>query len=181
MTTWTFRKALEMLSRQTSMSMAISPGVSGRVTVDLRDKTVGEALETIAKLCHLTIRRDRNITYVATLADLRQGEEDDLPIRVYHLNYVRSTDLEAMIRPLLSPDKGQMTTSPDSERGIGASSDKAGGNLMAGGEIVIVQDYEQILRTVDRVVAQIDVQPQQVLIEAVVAGTDSSTRTPSWA
>ncbi len=162
------RKALEMLSRQTSMSMAISPGVSGRVTVDLRDKTVGEALETIAKLCHLTIRRDRNITYVATLADLRQGEEDELPIRVYHLNYVRSTDLEAMIRPLLSPDKGQMTTSPDSERGIGASSDKAGGNLMAGGEIVIVQDYEQILRTVDRVVAQIDVQPQQVLIEAVV-------------
>jgi general secretion pathway protein D len=165
------RKALEMLSRQTSMSLAISPGVTGRVTIDLRDKTVGEALDTIARLCHLTIRRDRNITYVSTLADLRQTEEDELPIRVYHLNYVRSTDLEAMIRPLLS-EKGTMTTSPDSERGIGTSPDKAGGNLMAGGEVVIVQDYEQMLRTVDRVVAQIDVQPQQVLIEAVVVSLD---------
>ena len=162
------RKALEMLSRQTCMSLAISPGVSGRVTVDLRDKTIGEALDTISRLCHLTIRRDRNITYVSTLADERQSEEDKLPIRVYHLNYVRSTDVEAMIRPLLSPEKGTMTTSPDAERGIGASPDKAGGNLLAGGDIVIVQDYEEILRTIDRVVAQIDVQPQQVLIEAVV-------------
>ena len=166
------RKALEMLSRQTSMSMAISPGVSGRVTLDMRDKTVGEALETIAKLCHLTIRRDRNMTYISTLADLRQSEEDELPIRVYHLNYVRSTDLEAMIRPLLS-DKGTMTTSPDSEQGIATNSNKAGGNLMAGGEIVIVQDYEQSLRTVDRVVAQIDVQPVQVLIEAVIVQSDA--------
>jgi type II secretory pathway component GspD/PulD (secretin) len=39
---------------------------------------------------------------------------------------------------------------------------------MAGGEIVVVQDYEQVLKTIDRVIAQIDVQPVQVLIEAVI-------------
>jgi type II secretory pathway component GspD/PulD (secretin) len=61
-----------------------------------------------------------------------------------------------------------MTTSPDSERGIGSSTDKAGGNLLAGGGIVIVQDREQTLRTVDRVVAQIDVQPAQLVIAGVI-------------
>ena len=45
---------------------------------------------------------------------------------------------------------------------------KGGGNSLAGGEIVVVQDYEHVLKMVDRVVAQIDVQPIQVLIEAVI-------------
>ena len=39
---------------------------------------------------------------------------------------------------------------------------------MAGGEIVIVQDYSQTLRTIDRIVAQVDVEPAQLVIEGVI-------------
>ena len=39
---------------------------------------------------------------------------------------------------------------------------------MAGGEIVVIQDYEYVLKKLDRVIAQFDVQPIQVLIEAVI-------------
>ena len=39
---------------------------------------------------------------------------------------------------------------------------------MAGGEIIILQDYEEVLQRVDRIIAQLDVQPIQVLIEAVI-------------
>ena len=174
------RKALEMVSRQAKTSILVSSGVSGMVTLDIRDKSVDETVQIIAKLCHLTVQRDKDTIYISTIDELHQGEEDNLPVRVYHLNYVRSSDVATMIKPLLSK-KGTFTSSPDSQVGLpsdatGAATSgqetmkevKAGGNLMAGGETIVVQDYEQVLRTVDRVIAQIDVQPIQVLIEAVI-------------
>ena len=169
-------KVMEMVSRQAKiLNILVSPGVSGKITVDLRDKTVDEALRIIAKQCRLTVRRERDVIYISTLAEFRQIEEDDLPVRVYHLNYVKSKDVETMIKPLLSK-KGMFTTSPDSETGLtsdvsaaGTQKDvKAGGNSMAGGEIVVIQDYKEVLVMIDRVIAQIDVQPTQVLIEAVI-------------
>jgi type II secretory pathway component GspD/PulD (secretin) len=39
---------------------------------------------------------------------------------------------------------------------------------MAGGEVVIVQDEEPVLREIDQLISQLDVQPPQVLIEAVI-------------
>jgi type IV pilus secretin PilQ/predicted competence protein len=180
------RKALEILSREAKVNILVSPGVSGRVTVDLHDKTLDEVLRAIGKLCDVLVHREKDIIYVITPAEQRSAEEDDLPVRVYHLNYVKSKDVVDMIKPLLSKS-GTYSMSPDSEIGYpnnfvgaptagggggggggGGSTTKAGGNSLAGGEIVIVQDYEHVLKTIDRVIAQFDVQPIQVLIEAVI-------------
>lgn len=178
------RKALEIVSRQARMNILVAPSVSGAVTLDVRDQTVDGTLQAIAKLCHLTVRREKDAFYVTTLAELRQGEEDDLPVRVYYLNYVRSSDVDAMIKPLLS-SKGTTSRSPDSEIGLasdvtssggsgggggggGSATVKAGGNSMAGGEMLIVQDYDQVLKAVDKVISEIDIAPVQVLIEAVI-------------
>ena len=140
-----------------------------------------EALQAIATLCQLEVKHDRDFLYISTPKDsARYHEEEDLPVRVYRLNYVKSSDVEKMIKPLLSR-RARSTASPDSEVGLTSDSKrrgavrerrqktlrstcKAGGNSLAGGEILVVQDYEYVLR-VDRVVAQIDVQPIQVLIE----------------
>lgn len=161
------RKALEILSRDAKVSILVSPGVSGKITLDLKDKTLEETLAAISRLCNLAVHRDKDVIYVATTAEMRQSEETNLPVRVYHINYIKSSDLQAMIKPLLS-QRGILTSSPESATGIKSDADKAGGDSMAGGEIVIVQDYEHVLKTVDRVIAQIDVQPAQVLIEAVI-------------
>lgn len=170
-------KVMELVSRQAKiLNILVSPGVSGTVTLDLRDKTVDETLRIIANQCRLSVRREKDVIYISTLAESRQIEEDDMPVRVYRLNYVKSTDVEKMIKDLLSKN-GKFSASPDSDVGLASdvtqagekSKDvKAGGNSMAGGEVIVVQDYEQILKKVDRIVAEIDVQPVQVLIEAVI-------------
>jgi type IV pilus secretin PilQ/predicted competence protein len=170
-------KVLEMISRQANLSLFIAPpGVHGQITLHLLNKGADETLQIIAKTCHLTIRREQDVIYVS-------AEEDALPLRVYHLNYVTSTDLEKMIQPMLS-EKGKISVTPQSEVGLksdvtssgggGGSSQevKAGGNSMAGGEILIIQDYDQVLKKLDRVIAEIDVQPIQVLIEAVLVEVD---------
>ena len=174
------RKVFEMISRQGKVNILVSPSVTGVVTLDLRDMTVEEGIEAIARLCRLTIRREKDLVYVYTKAEADQG--DDLPVRVYHLNYVRGSDLEKMIKPLLTK-RGTTTASPDSEVGLksdGSKSDTnkgyslgttdvlAGGNSLGGADVLIVQDAERVLQAVDRVVAQLDVQPVQVMIEAVI-------------
>jgi len=183
-------KVMELISRQAKiLNILVSPGVTGTVTLDLRNKTVDDALQIIAKQCRLTVRREKDVIYIATLDEFRKIEEDDLPIRVYHLNYVKSGDVIKMVKPILSK-KGTISQSPDSDTGYPATSanapsgtgggaasgasGKAGGNSMAGGEIVVVQDYEINLKTIDRVIAEIDIQPTQVLIEAVIVSVTLS-------
>jgi type IV pilus secretin PilQ/predicted competence protein len=159
------RKVFEIISRQAKLNILVSPTVTGRVTLDLHDMTVDEGLQAVARLCHLTVRREKDVLYVYTTAEMDQG--DDPPLRVYHLNYVRGSDLQKMIKPLLTK-RGASTTSPDSEIGIKSDATKAGGDSPGGGDVLIVQDCERVLQAVDRVVAQLDVQPVQVLIEAVI-------------
>ncbi len=182
-------KALEMVSREANLNISIASGVRGQVTLDLRNKTAGEALQIIAQLCHLMIRREGDVIFVLP-------ESKTMSIRVYHLNYITGDDLKNMLgggksmgKIILSKD-AQISSSPKSETGLksdvvvapaagqggaamggpGESTQevKAGGNSNAGPEIVVVQDYEENLKKLDRVVAEIDVQPTQVLIEAVI-------------
>ena len=219
------RKILEIISRDSSLSIMISPNVTGKVTANLRGLTPDQALEAVLRAAGLvSVRRD-GVVYVYTPAERDKLAELDRkpPTRVYHLNYVRSADLVAMIRPLLTPQTGIITMSPPSGVGIpgadvsntttsssgnssyggggasgggigsappggggsggggygggsgnpgggatGAGGGATGGDSLAGGEVVIVQDREPVLRTIDQIVREVDLQPVQVLIEAVI-------------
>jgi general secretion pathway protein D len=161
------RKVLEILSRQGNLRIMVSPSVSGQVTLDLRDLTVDQALEAILKLCHLVARRENDGIYIYTQDELRQRDEEELCVRVYRLNYVKGVDLVKIIKPLLSK-RGTSSATPQSEIGIKTDGDKAGGDSMAGGEVLIVQDCQRVLGSIDKVVADLDAQPVQVLIEAVI-------------
>lgn len=168
------KKLLEMLSREAKTSIVVSSTVSGNVTMDIQKKTLADTLAIVARLCNLVIRTEGDVIFVTTLKELRSAEDNSLPIRVYRLNYVKSSDVKNMILQLLSK-AGKMSASPDASKGLAAASVTGGGGAnvteglaMAGGDIVIVQDYEDILKRVDRVIAQIDVQPIQVWIEAVI-------------
>lgn len=224
------RKALEMLSRESTTNVLVSPGVTGKITADLKEVTFDQALDAILKLCNLAAKREKGIVYVYTpkeLSDISLQEADGpQAIRVYRLNYVRSEDIAMMITPFLS-EKGKLSQTPPSSVGIstggaggggtsggggsgggsgsggagggagggggllgalgggaggggpgggGASGggggsgggSPTGGDAMAGGDFVVVQDTEPVLQTIDRLIAQLDVQPVQVLIEAVI-------------
>ena len=100
------------------MNILVSPGVSSsdKITVDLRDKTLDEILGVISKLSNVLVRREKDIIFITTSAEQAAIEEDDLPVRVYHLNYVKSKDVVEIIKPLLSKS-GTYSMSPESETG----------------------------------------------------------------
>ncbi|MDB5336883.1 MAG: xpsD [Planctomycetaceae bacterium] len=245
------RKALEMLSRESTLNVLVSPGVTGKVTADLKNVTYEQALQAILKLCDLSARREGSIIYVYTNEEISKqnniGNDGKQVTRVYRLNYVRSADIATMIQPFLSQD-GKLSQTPPSSVGIseggaaggggtsggssggsggssggsgggsggssgggsggsggsgggmagalagalgggggggqssgsggggGGSDGGTGGDAMAGGDFVVIQDTEAVLQTIDRLISQLDVQPIQVLIEAVIM---TVTRTSS--
>ena len=66
----------------------------------------------LQRVCHLAVRREAGVIFISTPAEAHAAEEDHLPIRVYHLNYVKSSDVMKMIQPYLSP-KGKPVATPD--------------------------------------------------------------------
>jgi general secretion pathway protein D len=206
------RKALELLSREGKLNILVSPGVVGSVTAHLKDVTPDQALTAIARLSSLVIRREENLVYVYTPEEIARGLGPDqwIATHIYHLNYVRSTDVAQMIRPFLS-NRGLLTSTPSSAQGLGGNVSggggtppptpggggaagvpggagaaaggpnagagggvgaSTGGNLLAGGEMIVVQDQISVLREVDKVIAQLDVPPLQVEIEAVIMSVE---------
>jgi type IV pilus secretin PilQ/predicted competence protein len=201
------RKVLEILSREHSLNIVVSPGVSGQVTANLKDLTPEQIFDVVLKSCNLVAQRNQGVVYVYTPGELltsQGGIQDDSPvgIRVYHLNYVRSADLEKMVKPLLTKT-GIITSSPAGRVGLmqlvapttggsgtsgggggggssgggssgggaaggGSQSSVTGGDSLANGDTMVVQDRESSLVTVDEIVKKLDVQPPQVLIEAVI-------------
>ncbi|NQU22512.1 MAG: hypothetical protein HQ567_14640 [Candidatus Nealsonbacteria bacterium] len=162
-------KVLEMLSRQEKVSILVSPGVTGRVTANLQGESFDEALDALLKVCNLVSHRQRNTIFVYTPTELTQLEDRNrkLDTRIYHLNYVRAGDIQQMVQPFIS-DVGKVAVTPISDVGIGSDTGQVGGDSLAGGDVLIVQDYEDVLKTVDDIVSRVDVRPLQLVIEAVI-------------
>jgi outer membrane lipoprotein-sorting protein len=97
--------------------------------------------------------RRRNVVCVADPAEQQQNKEEKLPARVYQLTYAKPGDVAAVVKPLLS-SKGTVETTSDPAK--------------AANGILIVRDDEQVLKTVDQVIAKIDAEPAQVLVEATI-------------
>jgi type IV pilus secretin PilQ/predicted competence protein len=196
------RKVFEMLSREHAMNILVSPNVKGTVTADLSNLTLEQTLDAILKSCSLAAKSENGVLYIYTPQELElnsPGQDDDpSDIRVFQLNYVRSTDLEKLVKPFLSAE-GKITATPASQVGIkslnqmtsgssgggggggggggsggGSSKGGSGGQSITGGdalpeqEAIVVQDRRSVLAKIEGVIRELDVQPAQVLIEAVI-------------
>jgi type IV pilus secretin PilQ/predicted competence protein len=176
-------KALEIISRQANVSIIVSPGLTGKVTVDFQNMPLRKALNAIARVNNAEVQEKDGILFISTVKEARTIEAFHLPVRIYTLKYARAADMVLMIKPLLSSEGGAKTSaSPDSKvgligttasvsqtGGIGSTGDiQAGGNSNSGGEYLVVSDYEEVLKRVDAAVAEMDIQPIQVVIEAII-------------
>lgn len=164
------RAVLSALSEYGGMSILASQGVQGQVSATLHGVTVEGALDAVLKLTGLVSRREGSILYVGTSEEFAALEEklDRQATRVYRPNYVSAMELNTLITPLLSKDIGVATVSSAAEKGIAADDSEVGGDQFAGGDVVVVRDYEAVLAQVDQLVAEIDVRPTQVAIEAMI-------------
>ncbi|HEV3417363.1 MAG TPA: hypothetical protein VG056_11130, partial [Pirellulales bacterium] len=164
------RDVLELISREGNLNILPSNSVKGKVSASLHGVDIQTALAAILKSTGYVTRRHGTMIYVGTAKDFQDLEQalDKIGTRIYQTNYVRAADLQALITPILTQGIGTISVTPPSESGIAADNTKAGGDTFAGGDSVLVHDYESVLAQVDQVVAEVDKRPMQVAIEAMI-------------
>ena len=163
------REVLETLSEQGGLNILASNSVQGEVSATLHGVDVESALDAILKSTGFVARQEDRFIYVGTPQDFETLEEslDTVGTRVYRPNYVTAAELQSLIEPLVSETVGVVSVSSPAEVGIQSDATAEGDNF-AGGEVVLVRDYEAVLTEIDQVVAEIDVRPLQVAIEAMI-------------
>ena len=164
------REVLESLSEQGNLNILASNSVQGNVSATLNGVDVDSALDAILRSTGYIARREGKFIYVGNPKDFETLEQslDTIGTRVYRPNYVTANELQTLIQPLMTAQVGVVSVSSPAETGIGADATNTGGDAFAGGEVVLVRDYEAVLHEVDQVVAEIDVRPLQVAIEAMI-------------
>ena len=164
------RDVLQLLSEQGGLNILPSPSVQGKVSASLTGVDVDTALAAILRSTGFIAKHDGKFIYVGTPQDFKTMDQsqDRIGTRVYHLNYVRASDINSLVTPLLTPGVGTISVTAPANEGIAADSSKVGGDQYAGGDSVLVHDYVCILDQIEQVIAEIDRKPAQVAIEAMI-------------
>lgn len=149
-------KVLAMLAQHMRFNVVISSDVSNSVSITLKDVPLEDALDSILGIAGHTWTRHRDIVYVTSsssvsnLAPETQGRQ----VRVFPLNYALASDIEPVVRGLLSP-VGKIfytqTSTADNRKTQ---------------ESLVVEDLPGYVDRVARYLVQADVPPRQVQIEA---------------
>ena len=164
------REVLDLLSKEGGLNILASPKVRGKVSASLNNVKLEEALDAILKSTGYIARREGSFIFVGSPEDFTQMAHttDRIDTRIYHPSYITSAELKNIITPILTQGVGVISVTSESSSGIPANMTDAGGDNYAGGDALLVRDYEAVLCEVDQLVAEVDLRPLQVHIEAMV-------------
>lgn len=158
---------LQALAQGSRRNIIASPGVTGTVTASLYDVDFEEALTAVLRQNGAGFRVEGNFIYVHTADELARMMLAPPEGRLFHLNYITPADAQNVITPLLS-DVGKAAISPPVETGLSGNAEDGGSNANAGTDYIYVYDRPDRLEAVAAALAQVDVRPTQVLIEATI-------------
>ena len=164
-------EALAMLGQLSGMNILVGRGVIGKVpTANLQEVTAAEALDAITKSLNYVYEKEGHFVFVSTAADALQRKQSNrkLVTKVFRPRYISVRDLQTLVTPLLTKPGGLIAVTNPADMGLEESRTKGGGNSLSQTDALLVVDYPEVLAQVELVIAEIDVPPSQVVIEAMI-------------
>ncbi len=175
---------LQQLLLNSRRNIVFGKDVGGPVTVSLYHVTIEQALDAILMPNGFGYREEGNFVYIHTLEELEKIlDEERVPItQTFRLNYISPADAATFINPILTPSVGSITFVPLAtvgRRGLGGSSSASGASgsqrattanvqSLVIEDVIMVHDYEDKLWEIEHMLADLDHQPKQVLVEATI-------------
>ena len=160
------RDALRFLAAKYQKNIVPSSKVDGLITVSsLYDVTFEEAMDAI--LGHgFRYEQEGNFIKVYTEEEYKKIKEDKSRMvhKVFTLYYINAAEVKALITPLLS-ESGKVTST--TAAGVDTEAGK-GGDTTSMRDTVIVYDFPERLDQIGPMIKEIDVKPQQILIEVTI-------------
>lgn len=154
------KEALKFITEESGVNLVISDEVKGAVSLKLRQVPWDQALIVLMKARKLGYSRQGSVLRIGPLAEFKQEEDDaakfatarkniePLKVRMFPISYAKVDELEKKIKEFLS-EKGKVV-----------------GDVRTSS--LVVTDNEENLGRIAKLVASLDVQPPQVLIEAKI-------------
>ena len=168
-------EALGMLGQLAGLNILVGKDVTGKVpAANFQSVGVEEALHAILKSLGYVFERDGDFIFVMTAVEQEARAKAETQAgrkvitKVYRPNYISAKEMQSLITPLLSEGIGQIAVTTPNEIGIAPNAESAGGDQLAQEDAFVVVDYEDVIADVDQILAELDVPPMQVVIEAVI-------------
>ncbi len=173
---------LQKLAIQARRNIVPSKRINQRVSATIYDAPLPIALEALLKPNGLDYIEREDFIFVYTQAEMAAMGERLFSSRVIHLDYVRAEDAKDFASPLLSPE-GKIEATRDLEAdGGGSVAGEAAGGIVARDEgvytpdvdefalanAVVVHDYTENVKRIEKFLLELDEKPAQVLIEVTV-------------
>lgn len=162
---------LEMLGEFSGINVLAGRDVVGKVSFNLHDVTIDEALDAILKVGNYTYTKEGNFIYVTSnlAAEAKARLARKIVSKLYRPSYISAADFRVLATPLLTPGGiGRISVTTPSQTGIPSGADQAGGDSLTQGDAILVQDYPEVIQEIDNVLKEMDVPPTQVVIDAIV-------------
>ena len=159
---------LKSFAVEFQLNIVAGDDVRGKVTMNLFDVPVEEALRAVLSVNGLVYRRSGEF-YIIELEPRAPEGSDSQPLvtEVVWLDYLTGSEALKLVEPLKSK-QGIYTAGTAAEKGIASQGTSAGGNDPAGGEVLVLREEREVLAEVLRVLKELDRRPRQVLVEATL-------------
>ncbi|MFB3891510.1 MAG: secretin and TonB N-terminal domain-containing protein [Phycisphaerae bacterium] len=163
------RLVLQLLSTQGRKNIVATKEVSGKVSADLYGVTFKEALDAVLRATGYVYEEKGNFVYVYTPEQLEKVKkaERKMAVKTFRLTYINANDAKTLVTPHLSAE-GTVALTPAALGGITPSKTDTGGASYAADDVLVIRDYEDKMPQIEAFIREIDVKPQQVLIEATI-------------
>ncbi|GAB4371661.1 MAG: hypothetical protein Kow0042_14540 [Calditrichia bacterium] len=149
---------LRILASQYNLNIVVGEGVAGRVTIQLTDVSLEDALKSIliSHGCHYIVQND--IILVKSFEEQVNGE---LTSQVFRLKYLDGVELVPTLQPLLS-EKGKIQP---------LISEKEKDEFKRRSDMIVVTDVWENVKDIASVIEEMDKMPVQLQIEVKLVET----------
>jgi type IV pilus assembly protein PilQ len=146
---------LRSLSADTKINIIAGKDVSGTVTVHLVDVPLDKALDAILLSNGFSYIREGTILRVVPVAELPVPQAEEMVTQVFTLKYANAEDLKATLEKIINKDGMVQIFSRSA-----VMTNKPRPNT------IIVKDKPLVIKTIAAIIADVDKEPVQILIEA---------------
>ena len=116
--------------------------------------------------------------FTAAASDTRRAA---LVTRLYHPSAMSVSDLERLIRPLLTPGMGTATAYTTAATDDGPADGSVGGTGVPRPDVLLVHDRPEVMRQIDAIYSDLEAAPKRVVIDALIADvTLPDSVPPGW-
>jgi len=164
----TVKDALRFLALKYHKNIVPTPSVDGPITItNLYDVTFEEALSAVLGTNKYEVQG--NFIKVYSLDEF-QADKSRMESRIFTLYYVSAEEAKKLLTPVLS-EYGSIEATQAPTASISSGEDlsvQEGGNSMSLHDSIIMKDYPEEVAKAEALLAQLDVKPLQVLVEATI-------------